>query len=172
MITIISGTNRPENNTRQVVHAVAEKYRESGMDTQIYDLIDLPRDVAFSEVFGERSDAFAADIKKYVEGVDKFIFVLPEYNGSFPGILKLFIDAVEPHYWHGKKAAVVGLATGRSGNLRGLDHLTNILNYLRIDVMHFKPNLSHLPGARSGGLEIPPQYHSLLEMQCELFRKF
>lgn len=172
MITIISGTNRPDSNTRQVARTLAEKYRESGVETQIFELIDLPRDIAFSEVFGERSEAFAHVIEKYVEGVDKFIFVLPEYNGSFPGILKLFIDAVEPHFWHGKKASVVGLATGRSGNLRGLDHLTNILNYLRINVMYFKPNLSHLPGASSSVLEISPEYHRLLEMQCELFRKF
>lgn len=172
MITIISGTNRPDNNTRQVADFIAKIYRDNAVDNQIYDLRDLPKNIAFSEVFGERSDAFAEDINRYVEGVDKFIFVLPEYNGSFPGVLKLFIDAVEPKYWAGKKAAVVGLATGRSGNLRGLDHLTNILNYLQVNVMHFKPNLSRLPGASPEGLELPHFYEELLEMQFDLFKKF
>lgn len=172
MITIISGTNRPHSNTRQVADIISGMYREGGVQTQIYDLCDMPREVAFSEVFGERSISFANDVKQYVETVDKFIFVLPEYNGSFPGVLKLFIDAVEPKYWYGKKATVVGLAAGRSGNLRGLDHLSAILNYLQINVMHFKPNLSHLGYDHPDSLALPKPYEGLLKRQFQLFREF
>jgi len=171
MITLISGTNRSGSNTRQITDVIAEMYRKSGVQTQIYDLCHLPRDVAFSEVFGQRSEAFGKDIEKFVVNVDKFVFVAPEYNGSFPGILKVFLDAVEPRQWYGKKAALVGLATGRSGNLRGLDHLMGVLNYLQMDVLHFKPNLSHLVH-HPQSLELPKVYEALLERQVELFLEF
>ena len=172
MITIISGTNRPNSNTRKVSDTVAETYRLSDAQQQVYDLIDLPREVAFSEVFGNRSEAFGDIIQNRIANVDKFIFVVPEYNGSFPGIVKLFVDAVEPHHWNGKKAARIGLSTGRSGNLRGLDHLAGVLNYLRVDVLHFKPALAHFPVAEHEGRGIPEAHLELLKMQRDLFLEF
>lgn len=172
MITIISGTNRDQSNTRKVVDTIAEICRKSQLDSQIYDLCDLPEKVVFSEVFGARTPEFQDVINQYVAGVDKFIFVLPEYNGGFPGVVKVFLDAVEPHHWWGKKAAVVGLATGRAGNIRGLDHITNILNYLRVSVLYFKPTLSGLPGPKQENWELVEEYRELLRLQLETFEKF
>lgn len=70
---------------------------------------------------------------------DKFIFITPEYNGSIPGVLKIFIDACSfPISFYHKKAALVGISSGRYGNLRGIDHLTGICNYLRMHVLPLK----------------------------------
>jgi NAD(P)H-dependent FMN reductase len=48
-----------------------------------------------------------------------------------PGSLKLFIDACSVREYKqnfkGKKAALVGIASGRAGNLRGMDHLTGVM---------------------------------------------
>lgn len=64
-----------------------------------------------------------------------FIFIVPEYNGSFPGVLKMLFDTVRTHgIWFHKKVLLAGVATGRAGNLRGMDHLADILNYLKITV--------------------------------------
>lgn len=171
MITIISGTNRSLSNTRRVADVMAGIYREHNVSTQILDLIHLPREVAFSEVFGNRSEGFDEVVQKYVANVDKFIFLAPEYNGSFPGILKVFLDAVEPKYWWGKRAALVGIGTGRGGNLRGLDHMMGVLNYLQVNVLHFKPTLAYLK-YDPNHLELSPLYQDLLKQQAELFVKF
>ena len=46
-------------------------------------------------------------IQEIVTKTDKFIFVIPEYNGSFPGVLKVFIDACSfPESFYEKKAAL------------------------------------------------------------------
>ena len=64
-----------------------------------------------------------------------FIFIVPEYNGSFPGVLKLLFDNSRSHeIWFNKQALITGNATGRAGNLRGMDHLADILNYMKITV--------------------------------------
>ncbi|TVR41579.1 MAG: NADPH-dependent oxidoreductase [Cryomorphaceae bacterium] len=172
MITFISGTNRPGNASLQIARMAAQFYNEKSLNTQVYSLCDLPRDVAFSEVYGERSPAFEKTIRAVVTDVDKFVFVLPEYNGGFPGILKLFLDAVEPHHWYGKKAALIGLSAGRSGNLRGLDHLTGVLNYLQVNVLHFKPNLSRIQQLPENGVQLPDAYSELLRLQAQLFAAF
>ena len=77
----------------------------------------------------------------------KFLFVIPEYNGSFPGVLKTFVDACTfPESFYGKKAALVGLSSGRYGNLRGLEHFTGICHYIHLEVM---PLRIHIPAIQT-----------------------
>ena len=73
----------------------------------------------------------------------KFIFILPEYNGTFPGVLKAMIDNSDiGKAWYHKKALLTGISTGRAGNLRGMDHLSASLNYLKMNVHHNKLPIS------------------------------
>ena len=82
---------------------------------------------------------------KYLIPSEKFIFIMPEYNGSFPGILKLLFDNSDiKKCWWFKKAALVGVADGRGGNLRGIEHMTNILHYLKMNVFYNKLPLSRI----------------------------
>ena len=39
---------------------------------------------------------------------------------------------------------LVGVATGRSGNLRGLDHMTNMCHYMKMNVYPLKLPLSSI----------------------------
>jgi NAD(P)H-dependent FMN reductase len=105
-------------------------------------LKDLPSSFISSELYGNRSPEFQHVIDNFIEKQTKFIFISPEYNGSFPGVLKVFLDAVHPKYWENNKACLVGVSSGRAGNLRGMEHLTNILNYLKINVYHNKLPIS------------------------------
>jgi len=69
----------------------------------------------------------------------RWIFVFPEYNGSFPGALKLLIDALSVRDYKtlfgNRAAALIGTASGRAGNLRGIDHLTAVLHHLGTTLM-------------------------------------
>src|SRR5690606_40758391 len=57
-------------------------------------LEDLPADLLVSDLYGARSEAFTRILDQIGES-RKIIFIIPEYNGSFPGVLKLFMDACE-----------------------------------------------------------------------------
>jgi chromate reductase len=137
MITIISATNRPNSNTLKVSKKYAQLMEKQGLTCKILSLEQVPADIAFNEVFSNRSEKFQQLLEEYVIPVQKFVIIAPEYNGSFPGILKTFFDAIHPDLNRGKKVALTGVASGRAGNLRGMDHLTGILNYLG---MHVHPN--------------------------------
>jgi NAD(P)H-dependent FMN reductase len=124
MITVISGTNR-DNNTKRVSRFYQRILSESGVENQLLSLDE-------ADVY-RRDEAFKQMEERFLKAADKFIIVMPEYNGSYPGILKLMIDNtdVSKTWWH-KKVALTGVATGRAGNLRGMEHLTGALLHMKM----------------------------------------
>lgn len=149
MISIVCGTNRKDSFSMKIVSNYKEILDSQGAEAQVIDLADLPRDIAFSEVFGERTEAYEQDFIQKVEKSSKFVFVIPEYNGGFPGVLKLFIDSVPPRFFHHKKAGLIGLSSGRAGAARAMDQFGNVLNYLQVDVIAQKPKFSGIEDAMS-----------------------
>ena len=133
-ITIISATNREDSNTEKVANYYLSVLKSKGVEVDLFSLKSLPESFLHSDLFGKRSPDFQKFIDIHIEHQTKFIFIVPEYNGSFAGILKVFLDAISPIIWSDNKACLVGVSTGRAGNLRGLEHLTNILNYLKLNV--------------------------------------
>ena len=141
-IVVVSCTNRPNSNTLKVSKIYSEILKSKNVSVKILDFCDLPNNIAFGEVFGKRSETYAAFLEKYIVNNHKFIFVVPEYNGSFPGLLKLFLDTTHPKLWTNKEVCLVGVSLGRAGNLRGMDQLTGIFNFLKVHVFHNKLPIS------------------------------
>ena len=130
MITIVSGSNRPNNNTHKIAKAYLQILTEKNIEAQILALDE-------QHVF-TRNEAFEKMEAIFLVPVEKIIFILPEYNGSYPGILKLMIDNSDvKNCWPNKKALLTGVASGRAGNLRGLEHFTGSLMHVK---MHVHPN--------------------------------
>lgn len=170
MITIISATNRPNSNTLKVSKKYAQLIEKQGLTCKILSLEQVPADIAFNEVFSNRSQKFQQLLEEYIIPVQKFVIIAPEYNGSFPGILKIFFDAIHPDLNRGKKVALVGVASGRAGNLRGMDHLTGILNYLGMHVHPYKlPISSVLTLINADGELIEPTTIKVIEKQLNDF---
>lgn len=138
MLTIISGTNRPNSNTRKIATAYSTALSQLNIENQLFSLDQLPDDFIVSDFYGKRSPAFQGMLDQFILPAEKLVMVVPEYNGSYPGIFKLLIDAIPPANLQGKKAALVGVASGRGGNLRGVDDLTNAFHYLQINVFYQK----------------------------------
>ena len=127
MYTIISGTNRTGSNSLKVAKEYQRILKEKNAATKLLSLEGvnlMARDATFQKIEEE-----------ILIPADKYIFIVPEYNGSFPGALKMLFDNVKPYnmWWH-KKALLTGISTGRGGNTRGMDHLASILNFLKITV--------------------------------------
>jgi NAD(P)H-dependent FMN reductase len=172
-LTIVCGTNRHNSYTEKVAQYYKKLLEEKGYNALLLSMAELPKEVAFSEVFGNRSAGFDKIIEKYIDSTDHFILVSPEYNGSFPGILKVFFDAVHPAKWMDKKFCLTGVSGGRAGNLRGLEHLTNILHYLKIHVYHNKLPISQVDKIFTG-TEVPANQETVnvINKQLEGFLRF
>ncbi|TND08967.1 MAG: NADPH-dependent FMN reductase [Bacteroidetes bacterium] len=144
MLTIISGTNRPGSNTLKIARYYASALTGLGVENQLLTLEELPADFLRTDLYGKRSPVFQGLLDQYMIPVQKFAVFVPEYNGSFPGVFKLFIDAVQPEHFRGKKMGLIGVSAGRAGNLRGLDDLTNAFHYLKMNVYHHKIPVSQV----------------------------
>lgn len=141
MITVISGTNKKDSLTRVIASLYYSRLRSMNIDTRFLSLEDIDYSFINSQMYGNHPSQILKLQKEVFDPTKKFVFVLPEYNGSIPGVLKLLIDALDVRTaFQGKKAALTGVATGRAGNLRGLDHLASILQHMRVTVMpHMLP---------------------------------
>ena len=172
-ITIISATNRVDSNTEKVATYYKSALKSKGVDVELFSLKDLPESVLHTDMYGKRSEDFQKIIDTYVDKQSKFIFISPEYNGSFAGVLKVFLDAVPPRIWTENKACLVGVSTGRAGNLRGMEHLTNILNYLKINVHHNKLPISRVDTLLDAqGNLMDTDTLKVIDIQLEGFLKF
>lgn len=174
MIAIICGTNRKKSNSYKLALQYKEILSGKGVDAAIIDLEKLPKDfltTAFYENTGKNENFKPTmDLMKKSE---KYVFIVPEYNGSFPGVLKLFIDALEfPRTLKGKKCAMVGLSSGVQGSALAMSHLTDIFNYLGMHVLAQKPKLMQIHDRMENGLVADKLGVQLLEEQAEALIKF
>jgi len=144
MITIISSTSRPGSNTMKVAKYYQKRLQEKGAEAGLLSLTDLPPTLIATDLYGKRSAEFEP-IQQLITQTDKFLFIIPEYNGSFPGVLKVFIDACDfPASFYEKKAALVGVSSGKYGNIRGIDHFTGVCHYLNLHVMPLKLHIANI----------------------------
>ncbi|MGI8582689.1 MAG: NADPH-dependent FMN reductase [Chitinophagaceae bacterium] len=135
MYTIISATNRIGSHTEKVAKQYQKLLKGKNIDSKLFSLKNL-------NVLEKNSDFFEAE-NEFLIPAQKFIFIMPEYNGTFPGVLKAMIDIsdIKKSWWY-KKALLVGVSTGRAGNLRGMDQITSVLNYMKMIVHHDKLPIS------------------------------
>lgn len=179
MITIISGTNRKDAKT----HIFAKQYTESirSKTSEIVNYISLEevQDVILhSDMYNPEAmnDGLKDLQEKTIIPADKFVFLVPEYNGSYPGIVKLFIDAISIRKYKdnfvGKKALLVGVASGRAGCLRGLDDLTGCLNHVGVNVMPNKLPISSIGAILDDADNINETTQSVINNHIDSFLKF
>jgi NAD(P)H-dependent FMN reductase len=128
-ITLLSGTNRPNSNTRKVVAIIAELYQEIGHPVDILDLADLPQEIFLPQSYGKKPDSFAPFSEAILQS-DGVHIVTPEYNGGMPGILKYFIDMLKfPESFEHRPVVFTGVAAGMWGALRPVEQLQAIFGY-------------------------------------------
>ena len=129
MITVISGTNRPGSNTRKIAVLIQEMLEGTGEEVTLLDLAELPTEIFADSSYASKPGSFAAFQEQMIE-TDGVLTVIPEYNGSFPGALKYFIDMLSfPESLYEKPAAFVGISSGRWGGLRAVEHLEMVFQY-------------------------------------------
>ena len=128
-IEIIAGTNREGSRTLRLAKSLQSLYRSKGAEVNLLDLRDLPPSLFTPDAYDQKPSAFKPFADR-VLAADGLVLVVPEYNGGFPGVLKLFIDMLPfPESFEGKRVAFVGLAAGYFGGLRAIEQLQMIFAY-------------------------------------------
>jgi chromate reductase, NAD(P)H dehydrogenase (quinone) len=143
-VLVFAGSTRKGSLHRKLAVAAAADLRARGMDVTLADLRDYPMplydgDLETESGVPENARAF----RNLLEQHDVFVIASPEYNGSFPALLKNVIDWTSrpvpgerpAGVFRGKKAALLSASPGPGGGNRGLRHLRELLQMIGVDVL-------------------------------------
>ena len=134
-IPVILGTAR---KGRMSAHAarfvVGQLGREPGVVTELIDIATLPLPV---DDAGEaiKDAGFAGKMT----AADGLVIVTPEYNRSFPGLLKHVLDSCLKEYIH-KAVGIVGVSAGPFGGTRVIEQMLPVMRELGLVTIFWDVN--------------------------------
>ncbi len=172
MIYIISGTDRKGSKTLEVAKIVQREFKLLNQETHILDLADLPLNTLHVANYGKNIPPLIRDVVDKLDKADGILVVTPEYNGSFPGILKYFIDHFSyPETFEYRPVAFIGLGW-RFGGLRPVEHLQQVFNYRNSYVFPERIFITNAPQVVADGELKDENCFKLLQKQAKGFMKF
>src|ERR1051325_1398122 len=124
-IPLILGTARQGRESEHAARFVFERAKaRAGVETEFIDVRTLPMKL---DDAGEqmKDPKFAATIER----CDGLIIVTPEYNHSFPGLLKHALDMCLKEYIH-KAVGICGVSAGAFGGTRVIESLLPVMREL------------------------------------------
>lgn len=175
IIAAVVGSLRKASLNRQLAEAAA-KLCGDDIAFEILDYQDLPfmnEDIEFP------APAAVKRLRAQLEEADGIWFFSPEYNHSYSGALKNFLDwmsrpdEAQKRVLNGLPAAVSGITPGMSGTLIAQDQLVTLLSFLNLKVMNV-PRLT-IPNALEqvvDGKLVLKESIPFLEEQCKAFIEF
>jgi chromate reductase len=138
-ILAIVGSLRAESLNRQLAGLAASAVG-SRAEFEILEFGGVP---LFNQELEYPAPEVVAAVRQKVLQADGVWFFTPEYNHSYPGVLKNLIDWLsrprgedEPQVLFGKPAAISGITPGMSGTGLAQDHLVTLLSFLNMRIMN------------------------------------
>ena len=134
-IGVIVGSLRKDSFNKQLTIAIS-KLAPPEFIFKHLEIGDLP-------LYNQDDDASPSPatvrLKSEIAASQGLLFATPEYNRSYPGVLKNAIDHASRPYgqsaWSGKPGGVIGISVGATGTGLAQQHLRNVLAYLDVPTL-------------------------------------
>src|SRR5215467_16338990 len=124
-IPVILGTTRKGRMSAHAAHfMLGQIEKRDGIRTELIDISKLPMPVDDAGE-GIKDPLFSEKMMM----ADAVVIVTPEYNHSFPGLLKHVLDSCLKEYIH-KAAGIVGVSAGPFAGARVIENLLPVLREL------------------------------------------
>jgi NAD(P)H-dependent FMN reductase len=134
VLQVIVASTRPGRVGRAVADWVHGKAVASGLfEVELVDLaeVKLPfLDEPYHPRLKQYVNAHTKEWSATVDRADAYVFVTPEYNHSYPGVLKNALDYLH-HEWQHKPAGFVSYG-GVSGGTRAVAALRHVVSTLKM----------------------------------------
>jgi NAD(P)H-dependent FMN reductase len=142
-VAVVLGTARTGRESEKVARAVVG-HLETMDDTEV-EFVDVREQLKEPTTIAPWDEnATHGSWAEVVERSDALVLVVPEYNHSFPGELKLLLDSLYKEYT-GIPVGVVGVSGGAIGGARVVDHLKPVLvelNMVAVKAAVLVPNVT------------------------------
>lgn len=123
-IVTMGGSVRPDNYTDKALALVVDELKQQ--PGVVVHEIDLGR-IDFPFPGKPLTDPKVKEFQKIVREADGVIIATPEYHGTFSSLIKLAIENLGyPNGLKGKPVALLGVAAGRIGAIKSLEHLRSV----------------------------------------------
>ena len=155
-ILVLAGSARLDSIHRKLARQTVEALRNAGVEATLGDLREFPMPIYDGDVeAGQGMPPAAKALKELARRHDGFAIASPEYNGSFPALLKNALDWIsrpEPgerplEVFRGKVAAILSASPGPGGGNRGLRHLRELLEMMSVRVVPRELAIARSSGA-------------------------
>lgn len=134
-LAIVGGISKGSLNRNLLSEIV--KHNKSSLEFSTFEIGNLP---FFSQELERNPPQVVTDFKRSVQEADAVLFITPEYNRSYPGVLKNAIDwcsrPLTNSLWKCKPVAVIGASPGKIGTFGAQQHLKNVCNFLDMRMMN------------------------------------
>lgn len=139
---IILGTSRKGRQSEKVYANIQIIIEKIGINTITFD----PRDYTENYTVPSWDDTDKTlSFKKNIRSCNALIIVIPEYNYSFPGELKILLDSAYKEYVH-KPVGLIGVSAGATGGIRAIESIKPVLLALEMHVIKYS---IHVPNVES-----------------------
>lgn len=129
-ITLVLGTARKERSSVHVAEYLQKKLEET--DGIEFDYVDVAEYVKHPRTIPDWDNPEETKPwRDLAAKTDAFMLIVPEYNHSYPGELKLLLDMDMDNY-NKKPVVVVGVSGGDHGGLRVIESIQHLLNNFRM----------------------------------------
>ena len=138
-IPVILGTVRQGRMSEAIAHFIFQQVRQqNGIETELIDIraLPIPVDDAGSEA---KIPAFSATMQR----ADGYVIVVPEYNHTYPGLLKHVLDLNYKEYLH-KAVGVCAVSAGPFGGVRAVEALLPSFKAFGLSTIVTDLNFSHV----------------------------
>lgn len=126
-IAVIQGSVRPSNYTAKALALVLDEFHKKDVEVTLIDpaVLNLPLPGTDS------SSGELEDMKKTIKDATGVVIGTPEYHGSYSSVIKLVIENLGfPSALQGKPVALLGVAAGRIGAIKSLEHLRSVCSHV------------------------------------------
>jgi len=139
-LVAVAGSVRRDGNTRRFLEILLAVLRTYPGVT--VDCID-PGDYQLAFPGEAQAVALQEALMGRCKDADGFILSTPEYHGSYSSVLKVLIDNMGyPSIMEGKPVSLLGIAAGRLGAIKALEHLRSVSSHLGAIVLPYPVSVS------------------------------
>ncbi|MFG3294729.1 NADPH-dependent FMN reductase [Streptomyces sp. NPDC048179] len=168
-IGIVLGSTRPGRRGEQIASWALDTARaHGGADYELVDLADHRLgnlDEGGNPNLRQYQHPHTRDWSRVIDGLDGYVFLVPEYNHSFPGALKNALDYVYRE-WNDKAAGIVSYG-GWAAGVRAAEALRLVLAELQVATVRAQPAISTIPAFATGafvpGEGLDASVHGMLD---------
>lgn len=129
-IVIVVGTNRVGSMSKNIAQYLERLYLAEGVSVTVLDLSEMPAEWLNPDIYKKPKPQSFIEFHSPITEADGIVFVVPEYNGSFPGALKFYIDLWSyPDDFTNRCVAFVGISSNQWGALRPIEQLQGVFGY-------------------------------------------